>query len=103
MGESKSRINAQQWRVNSRAGAMQIFLRTLTGGAVVVDLPTQASTDVLKTRVEDLEGIPTCEQRLLFAGKQLEDGQNLADCLSEGDTVRLCLTIEGGGKKKKKK
>ena len=59
---------------------------------------------LLKQKVEDREGIPPAEQRLLWQGRELVNSSTLAECsLGEGDCFRVVLRVCGGAPKKKKK
>ena len=77
---------------------MQIFVKTLTGRTITLNVAETDRIELIREMIWDSEQVLPSQQRLLYGGKQLEDGKDLGDYSALGEsTVYLVLRLCGGG------
>lgn len=79
-------------------GGMQLFVKTLTGKTVSIEVEEGESIEDVKAKIAEKEGIPPEQQRLIFGGQQLQDSKTLDDYnVGDDATLHLVLRLRGGG------
>jgi ubiquitin len=94
---SQDLLDIEKTMNNHNGEKMEIYVKTLTGRTLTLKVKNDMTIKTIKQFITSNDGIPVEQQRLIFAGKQLEDGKTLTDYgIRTESTMHLCLRIRGG-------
>ena len=88
--------NKKRAKTSQSSNDATLIVRTLTGKVLSFRMPLSTSIDEVKVKIQEVDGSPTCQQRLVFQGRQLEDGLTLSDYnVTSNDTIHMVLNLRG--------